>query len=83
MPGLSPVLVVLGQEARGGLDLQLEQGPDGALGTVLGVERAEGAEVVGSQQEFCCFPHGLDVQGAGITRGRWDQSWGKAQTAES
>lgn len=77
MSGLSPVLVVLGQGSWGRENFQLQQGPDRALGRVLGVERAEGAEVVGSQQEFGCFPHGWDVQGAGIEHRRWEQEGGK------
>lgn len=67
------MLVVVGQEARGGLDVYLEDGPDGRLERRFGVMGAEGAEVVGPQQELCCIPHGRDIQGAAMTQAEQEE----------
>lgn len=71
---------MLGQEARRGSDVCLEDGSDWRLKRGFGVKRAKGAEVMGSQQELCCILHGRHVQVAEIKRAeqkersiRWDQ----------
>lgn len=58
---------MVGQDTRGGADVCLEDGSDWRLKGCFRVMGAKGAEVVGSQQELGCIPHGRHVQVAEIT----------------